>query len=743
MAREHNYLLGNGEKLAKEHAIDSGGREKSPPYAFPLSRDRLTKAVKEIADWAENLPSDACPNDEIVAEVVLHPRYISKSEQPNQLFSAVGLRAVGRKIVEVSPDQWGVVKHPDRAATDKVFVAVKRNDILRWSNELTAWTEAHAGAAQLTQIERIRPYTAVAKLIDVPDGGDYIAEVVLHNAGDRNMMSAFVGYAAQRHVDVLHERRRVVGGLTFLPVRMSASASLDLAQFSFVRVIRSMPRLRAVSGGPIRTYVYGACLPDVDAASSDYHAVIFDGGIPGDDEPNLARWVRVIEPPGIGAPGAAFQLHGLAVTSSFLFGPLEAGRAVGRPPCRVDHVRVLDENTGGDLEYYDVLERITNHLDSAETPYKFGCVSLGPSRPITDDEVTAWTAELDARLAHGNMLLAVAAGNDGDLDPENGLNRIQPPSDGVNAFSVGAADSRGQRWQRAPYSCVGPGRIPGLFKPDGLAFGGTDARPFEVVGPGLVCLGLTGTSFAAPFSLRSCAGVAALLEANLHPLTVRALAVHKAEPKRGHTHSEIGWGRFQEDPSVLITCDDCEAVVVYEGDLPLSQHLRARLALPDAPLVGKVQITATLAIAPEVDPEHASTYTRGGLSVMFRPDATHFELNEKGKRKKEPETADFFSTKRLAGRVPEYVLRKDAHKWEPVIRASRTLSATDLNAPFFDIYYNHRERGGTQREPLPLRYALVVTVRCEGVPNLYEQTLATHLSVLTPLLPRTAVTLRV
>lgn len=119
---------------------------------------------------------------------------------------------------------------------------------------------------------------------------------------------------------------------------------------------------------------------------SGYHAVIFDGGIPGDDEPDLARWVRVIEPPGIGEPGAAFQLHGLAVTSSFLFGPLEAGHAVGRPPCRVDHVRVLDENAGGDLEYYDVLERITNHRDSVETPYKFGCVSLGPSKPITDDE---------------------------------------------------------------------------------------------------------------------------------------------------------------------------------------------------------------------------------------------------------------------------------------------------------------------------------------------------------------------
>lgn len=743
MAREHNYLLGNGEKLAKPHSIDTGSRPKSPPYPFPVSRDRLTNSVKAIAEWAKSLPQDACPNDEIVAEVVLHPRYISKSDQPNQLFSTVGLRAVGRKSVEVSPDAWGVLKHPDSATTDKVFVAVKRVDMLRWSNELPTWTEAHPAAAQLTQIELIRPFTADAKLIDVPAEGDYVAEVVLHNAADRYMADAFVEYAAQRHIDVLYERRRVVGGLTFLPVRMSASASIDLAQFSFVRVVRTMPRLRSVSDGPVRTCLYGASLPDVDAASPEYGAVIFDGGIPDDVEPNLTRWVRVIEPPGIGAPSSAFQVHGLAVTSSFLFGPLEGRYAVGRPPCRVDHVRVLDENTGGDLEYYDVLERITNYLDTVERPYKFGCISLGPSRPIADDEVTAWTADIDARLAHGNMLLAVAAGNDGDLDPERGANRIQPPSDGVNIFSVGAADSRRKRWQRAPYSCVGPGRIPGLFKPDGLAFGGTDTDPFEVVGPGLLCLGLTGTSFAAPYGLRSCAGVAALLEADLHPLTIRALAIHKAEPKRGHSHSEIGWGRFQEDPSMLITCDDCEAVVVYEDALPMGQHLRARLALPDTPLVGKVRITATLAIAPEVDPEHASTYTRGGLSVMFRPDAAHFELNDEGKRKKEPETANFFNTKRLFGKLPEYVLRKDAHKWEPIIRASREINATELNAPFFDIYYNRRERGSAQKEPTPLRYALVITVRCEGIPNLYEQTLATHLSVLTPLQPRAAVTLSV
>lgn len=138
-------------------------------------------------------------------------------------------------------------------------------------------------------------------------------------------------------------------------------------------------------------------------------------------------------------------------------------------------------------------------------------------------------------------------------------------------------------------------------------------------------------------------------------------------------------------------------------------------------------------IAPEVDPEHASTYTRGGLGITFRPDAENFQLNEKGILKSEPETMDFFNSKRLKGRVPEYVLRADAHKWEPVIRATRTIAATKLNKPYFDIYYNRRERGSDQKTEMPLRYALIITVRCESVKDLYQQVLTTYATILAPL----------
>lgn len=733
MAREHNFLLGQGERLTVAYELDSQSRPKDPPYDFVTARDRLVTPVAEATARADALPAAACPDDRVVVEMVIHPRYLSKSDQPTSLIKAIGGRTIGRKAVEISPDAWGVKKHPEAASTDKLFVAIARSDLRSLSSSLPKWTLRMAGGKELTQIERFCASGADDKLMDQPPVGNFTAEVVLHNAGEQHMLQKFSDFAKEFGAEVMVDRQRSYGWLTFVPVRLRSDSAQRVAEFSFLRAMRTMPRLRSVVSSPMRGLTKTITLPQIDSISKE-RAVIFDGGLPQDAVSSLSRWVRHIEPPGIGPADPESLIHGLAVTSSFLFGPLKKGVITQRPPCDVDHVRVIDDQTGGDLEYYDVLERITDHLDNSAGIYRFANLSLGPRRAITDDEITAWTAEMDSRLAHGETLMAVAVGNDGELDSSIGLNRIQPPSDGVNVFSVGACDSLGKTWGRASYSCVGPGRSPGIFKPEVLAFGGTDKRPFEVLGPGGVCLGVTGTSFAAPYALRASASVAGLVQTNLSALTLRALAVHRAEAKRSKLHGPTGWGRLLESARDQLTCDDCEAVVVYQGDLPLGQHLRARLALPKStPLSGPVVITATLAIAPEVDPEHASTYTRGGLGITFRPHHQRFDLDEKGVPRDEPVTLDFFNSTRLKGRVPEYTLRKDAHKWETVVKAKRTLDASDLSSPFFDIFYNRRLRGGAQKEPMPLRYALVVTVRCEAVPKLYDLVVQDYIQTLAPL----------
>ena len=55
-------------------------------------------------------------------------------------------------------------------------------------------------------------------------------------------------------------------------------------------------------------------------------------------------------------------------------------------------------------------------------------------------------------------------------------------------------------WQRCTYSSVGPGRSPGLVKPDFVEFGGCLQRPFIALSDGtVISLEATeGTSFSAP-----------------------------------------------------------------------------------------------------------------------------------------------------------------------------------------------------------------------------------------------------
>lgn len=736
MAQRRNYLLGQGERLAKDHDRVASGRPKNPPYHFVASRDRLVAPLTRLSRWADRQPDTACPNGRIVAAVTIHPRYISKSEQPTLFFEENGLVPIGRReLRHVVPEAWGVKEHPDGAPSDQIYVAATREALRTLAGTLGSWTEEHSAADELTRIERIEPFEPTAKLHHIPDNRRFAAEVVLHNAGDPALLTAFSRYAKGLGVDVVAERQHVVGWLSFVPARLETNLAEQLAAFSFVRAVREMPRMRTVDQCLEQLFSFDVELPQRKALTGRRRAVIFDGGLPATAEERLKRWVRVIEPPGIGPPNARLERHGLAVTSAFLFGPLTEG-PTRIPPCPVDHVRVMDDQSGAgdDFEYFSVLERILHHLDHSP-PYAYGCLSLGPERAINDEDVTAWTAELDARLSQGHMMMSVAAGNEGHRGDEHGLNRIQPPSDGVNVLSVGAADSRGTKWKRAPYSSVGPGRCPGVFKPDGVAFGGVKSEPFGVLGAEGECEFRTGTSFAAPYALHIGAATGALLGNSVHPLSLRALMVHNAKRTR-QRQCEVGWGRFCEDPVALTTCDDCEAVILYQGTLPLRKYLRAEMPLPKTGLRGNVSITATLAVASEVDPEHASTYTRAGLEVRFRPHAKRFGVRPDGMPTREPVTEDFFSGHRLKSKLPEFKLRKDAHKWEPILRATRTLAAEDLHRPLLDIYYHHRAQGKRHPEPKSLRYALVVTVRSDETPELYVRLLSAYAKFLVPLEPQ-------
>jgi hypothetical protein len=354
-----------------------------------------------------------------------------------------------------------------------------------------------------------------------------------------------------------------------------------------------------------------------------------------------------------------------------------------------------------------------------------------PAPRPEDDEVTAWTALLDHYAARGEALVTVAAGNSGELDHASGNARVQPPADGVNVLSVGAADRTGPGWARAPYSSVGPGRSPGLVKPDGVAFGGSEQEPFHVLAPppGSRAVGTTGTSFAAPAAQRLLVGVRTHLGPVVQPLALHALAVHRADRLDEPVRAEVGWGRFPAEVEAIVTCEDDEALILFQGELEPGKYIRAPIPVPEAPLRGRVTIAATFRYGAQIDPAHPAAYTRDGLEVAFRPHS---------QKRKDPDSrhADskpfFGSAKSFA---TEQDLRGDAMKWETCMHASHRFNATSLQEPVFDVHYMTREGGHASPGGKAMPYALVISVRAPEVTDLYNQIVRRYRARLEPLRP--------
>jgi hypothetical protein len=744
MNRDKNFLLGQGERLTSNVKVPSRGGEKKPPYTFIKAKERIEKNLNALNKELSQIPQDACPYNQVVALVTMHPRYVSKSDFPEDLFKSVGVRSIGSRSTSIKPDKWGTRKHPaGKVVTEQVFVAGKKEAFDQWATNVTGWSENRRTFTQITKIEKVSPFVAREKIKSIPNDKDEATlEVVLHNASDPLIVDAFEAYALKKDSKPIMDRRKDIGGLSFIPVKAPTNKAIELAQFSFLRVLRGMPELRPIIGDVTRsTKTIDVLLPQEAAINSDINVVVFDGGVPANT--NLDKWVTSIDPPHIGKPYGKYIQHGIGVTSALLFGHID-DKIISRPFCNIDHVRVLDENNlskSNDLEILDVLDRILWHLDKYPKKYHFVNISLGPNLPIADDEVTVWTASLDERLSKGDILTTVAVGNDGNLDAISGLNRVQPPSDGVNVLAVGACDRPDKSWKRADYSCLGPGRRPGIVKPDGLAFGGSDKFPFMVLAPSSkpTARAVGGTSFAAPLALRTATGIRSYIGESISPRTIRALMIHKADALK-HPKVEVGWGRFETDINELITCQDHEVLVVYQGELPVGEHLRAFIPMPNGTLQGMITVSATLVISPEIDPEHPGAYTRSGLEIAFRP---HIDMysESKGKRSKHPKTKSFFSTKNMYGKA-EYEFREDGYKWEPCLKNSKQFRCKSLKKPCFDIYYHNREGASKAESPIPIPYSLVVGIQAPKINDFYNLVVRTYSHILVPLRPRVQIQVR-
>lgn len=687
--------------------------------------------------------------------VTLHPSYLAKSYYPSLFIDALGLRHVGSRAVHLVPEKiTGAQGKPGADLrpfpAPQLFLAGSRDLLDDFASSADGWAPSDSAVQdQFRQIERIDPLGA-DRLKPIPDGEqrhEVPLEIVLHaSAGnhDEYVRQGFSDYVRSLGLDLDLARARHTGGLCFLPLRAPLDLLPQITEFTFLRAVRRMPRVV-----PLDPFLRGVVpgfrvdLPTEEPVAPELRVAVMDGGLPADHP--LGQWVTELEAPGVGAPIAAYQRHGLAVTSAFLFGPLQPGTQPDRPYTNVDHWRVLGVDTAhDDFELYSVLSRIEDILQSRR--YDFVNISLGPDLAMEDDDVNSWTSTLDLLLAEGETVATVACGNNGERDTALGLNRVQPPSDGVNMIAVGAADRPDTSWERAPYSAVGPGRSPGYVKPDVVAFGGSPAAPFLVLIPGASPTGNgdMGTSFASPLAMRSGVAVRAQFKEELWAPTIKALLVHHASNPSNHSRNEIGWGMLSHHLGDLVLCQDGEAHIIYQRQMPLTGAVRMYLPVPEG-LPGNVDIDATFCFYSDIDPEDSLNYTRGGLEIQFRPDTLKTgKPYEKDGRLIVPTTppsdtffgsADYYST--------EVERRQDAQKWETVLRASKTKRASSLRFPAFDVSYIGREHGHLGGRASHVKFALVLTIRNRNTRDLYDRILTTYRTRLTPLQPRTRLPLRI
>lgn len=296
---------------------------------------------------------------------------------------------------------------------------------------------------------------------------------------------------------------------------------------------------------------------------------------------------------------------------------------------------------------------------------------------------------------------------------DSGNARIQIPADCVNALTFGSADCLGVNWKRSAHSSIGPGRSPGVVKPDLLSFGGSPKNPFYVIGAKGTAEGRLGTSFALPAGLRAAIGVRAHLGPVLTPLALKTLLIHRSYQSEDHQH-EVGWGKVAESIDDLIHCDDSTASIVYQGSLTPGSWMRAPIPVPDTPIKGMLELVATICFVTDTDPQDPIHYTRSGLEIRFRP----HDDKKKEEKQKEANAKPFFSPGKL---YAEEQLRADAHKWETTLHTAGRMRGSSLQNPSFDIHYNAREGGGKAGKPQDIQYALIVTIRAPKSKDLYDR----------------------
>lgn len=574
-------------------------------------------------------------------------------------------------------------------------------------------------------------------------------EFILHPMGDNHtqeMVTRFFELSELKKENA--SIRTYKDGITFISTIAKKNNINAVSRFN---PLRSVHPMNDIELDILRGSAVNGPMPPKGNVLSDIVIGAFDSGI---DEKNayfkgFAKNIDMV------SNEKRDYSHGSGVVGTLLYGLIEntsSNSTIETPKFSVQMFRVFPEdgkysrNQLKKVGLYETIDKIEQVVKKHKNIRLYN-LSIGPSTPILDDEISRFTYALDelsyaVEEGEHNPLFSIAIGNNGDKGAE--LDRIQPPSDMVNGLAVGAYtyNSIGDLI-RAHYSCLGPGREGAKVKPDILEFGGSENHPFVSVSKKSGNLQMyMGTSFAAPLAMHKIGRLLAESK-SISPHMGRTLLIHCAQQgKKEVRNIESGYGYSVMSPDEMLHCDDHKVTILYEGSL--APGITAKLPM-FAPFInqtkGNVTIkwTITTIVSPETNDSDA--YTNNCIEDTFYPHSQKFTF-KKGKHKKPldlsiPENiikqSDLLNQGYTQSSMPdskpgkifkdESELRNTDLKWDTVIKKSRNMKGTSLSNPFITIHA--MARNGFDNKPI--KYFIAITIeapRYKG--SLYDNIIHTY-----------------
>jgi hypothetical protein len=734
-SNQRRPILYNGQTYAKTVTKGTPGRPKEMKFTYEEARDFVLSDIAKAKSSLKSMESSQRLPNEVVVGIIMQPEFTAKSYYPDSLFDAAsekfGLKEIGSRIYnDISPEND--LRHFTKSSK-MFFVRATEEGLTKFENQLNknVFTLTKSFQEDVRKISSINILEGNEQILGFPSEWQTgKIEAVLHpfeidrERAVKHFLDKITSAGAKRE-NVKY--KTYSSGITFVSFDADKNVLEAVNGYNPLRTVHPL-KMREFSGFfRSSTISAGPQLP-VFKTKSPIVVGIFDGGVDMGN-PYLQNYTES-EISVSGTPIADYVAHGTQVTGTVLFGALNqyaSGSRLPEPKVSVKHFGVLSTNSV-DPDLYDAIDAIEKIVPRHKN-IKVYNLSIGPQGPILDDSISRFTYSCDLLSRSNDVLFCIAVGNDGNSP---GYDRIQSPSDSVNALSVGSYTTQKGKKIRASYSSIGPGREGCKMKPDVLAFGGCDQHPIHLIGSeaGKKVLNM-GTSFATPIV----AGMAGRLigESNnvIDPLVAKALIIHATSINKVHTY-ENGHGFLPDNYNDIASCADKSYTLIYQGEIESGKYAEYLIPWDNTVLDGSVTFKWTVAVLTDVDELSSDDYTSSTVEVAFYPHQSKYMFSNVKKlpldgvlKKSEivdvianPERADYLSANGWTqSTFPKTDSPKSQYKTESELRAqlkwdsldtrSVNKTAKGISSPIFHVHTLGR---GSRTEGKKVKFALVLTV---------------------------------